>query len=101
MNQDCEAAFAADPKSYLESDGYLQPRQLPAGEWAGVMRFAFTWGLCLGLDAHGYRTRFCYALKHEALNALAVWDGKGHPLGRWIKEMPSGALNPLAAEAAE
>lgn len=45
-----QTAFDANPKNYLESDGYLGVRQLPTGEWAGVMRFALTWGVCLGCN---------------------------------------------------
>ena len=61
-------------------------RELPTGEWAGVRRMMFTNALLVGLDAFGYRTRFCYPLGMPALDALATWDGRGDPPGPWIKE---------------
>lgn len=61
-------------------------RQLPTGEWAGVQRMLFTNALLVGLDAWGYRTRFCYPLGMPAIEALATWDGRGDPPGPWIKE---------------
>ena len=69
------------------AEGYIHPRFLPAtGEVAGVFRFIFTAGLCVGIDAIGYRTRFCYASEAAALAALLIWDGAGDPPGPWIKE---------------
>jgi hypothetical protein len=70
----------------LKELGYLFVRQLPTGEWAGLMRMMFTVGLFVGLDETGYRTRFCYERADQAWIALVTWDGTGDPCGPWIKE---------------
>lgn len=89
----------------FHSFGYLFPRQLPTGEWAGLRRMYATAGLFVGLDDVGYRCRFCYATLGEALLALADWDGAGDdPPGRWIKQKGRGTggavdrLNPRLAD---
>lgn len=74
----------------MKAEGYLWPRKLSTGEWAGVQRFMFTHGLCVGLDETGYRTRYCYEDWGEALIALATWDGRGDPPGDWIKQKGGG-----------
>jgi hypothetical protein len=66
--------------------GYFPSRLLPTGEVAGIRSFIFTWGLVVGLDLSGYRTRFCYGSFYEAVSALMFWDGTGDPPGNWIKE---------------
>ena len=70
----------------LTGYGYEQVRMLPTGEAAGLSRFLFTTGLCVGLTEIGYRTRFCYPDRASAEAALAEWDGNGDPPGPWIKE---------------
>lgn len=75
--------------------GYSFPRKLPSGEWAGIQRNLFTYGLVVGLDKTGYRTRFCYSLKTDAVESLEKWDGEGFPPGYWIKQKPEDVLNPL------
>ena len=70
----------------LERDGYLHVRKLRTGEMIGLQRLIFTVGLCVGLDRHGYRTRFCYPTMRDALFASLTWDGEGDPPGPWIKE---------------
>jgi hypothetical protein len=64
--------------------GYI-PRLLPTGEWAGLRRYFYTVGLCVGLDETGYRHRYCYKDAGEAFIALMRWDGQGDPCGPWIK----------------
>jgi hypothetical protein len=66
--------------------GYLIPKLLPTGEWACLSPFLFTWGLMVGVDESGYRTRFCYENLLEAAKAICTWDGVGDPPGNWIKE---------------
>lgn len=70
--------------------GYLRTRAI-GGTLCGVQRFAFTWGLAVGLDAEGYSHRYCYADLRDALEALDTWDGQGHPPGPWIKLKGLGA----------
>lgn len=73
-------------KAFLEGNGYFNVRQLSTGEWAGIQQFMFTFGLMVGLDRYGYRTRYCYGNLVEAVAALDAWDGKGSPPGNWIVE---------------
>lgn len=70
---------------------------LESGEYAYVQRMLFTYGLLVGCDESGYRTRFCYEDAREAVHALLTWDGRGDPPGRWIKEKKRGGdrENPL------
>lgn len=70
----------------LELEGYECIRELESGELAGLYRFLYTTGLCVGLDELGYRTRFCYTDYKSARLALECWDGRGSPPGPWIKE---------------
>ena len=66
--------------------GYRWAKRLESGETAAVARMLATWGLFVGLDAWGYRTRFCYPDENTVCNALGTWDGRGDPPGPWIKE---------------
>lgn len=79
------AEFSPSPESFAAL-GVMHARELPSGEWAGVARFMYTHGLLVGVDATGYRTRFCYPTFAAAFNALLTWDGRGDPPGPWIKE---------------
>lgn len=83
----------------LAGEGYTDIRKLPTGEWAAVKRFLFTFGLCVGLDRSGYRTRFCYGTEIEAAAALHKWDGEGFPPGWWIKMKPEDISNPMRQES--
>lgn len=73
------------PKEASEM-GYAPNRLLPSGELAGVLRMIATYGLFVGLDSSGYRTRFCYPTFTSACLALSCWNGVGNPPGPWIKE---------------
>lgn len=69
-----------------EKRGYIQPRILKTGECAGIIRFVYTWGICVGISNFGYKTRFCFDEKEEALKALSEWTGFKDPPGNWIKQ---------------
>lgn len=75
---------------------YTDLRRLPTGELAGLQRFLFTTGLVVGLDAVGYRVRYCYGTAAEARAALRGWDGAGDPSGGWMKAKGAGVdrVNP-------
>ena len=79
---------------------YWPCRQLPNGEWAGVRDMMYTAGLIVGITATGYRTRFCYETRGEAVLALAQWSGGGDPPGRWIKQKPEERHGPWYEEDA-
>ncbi len=74
-------------KSYegLLENGYSNIREIEGRGTCGVMRFLFTVGLCYGLDEWGYKGRYCFPSKSEAIEALNSWDGNGDPSGDWIK----------------
>ncbi len=78
---------------FLVEEGYIMPRKLPTGEWVAVCQFILTWGLLVGVDRVGYRTRFCYERQKDAMLAALRWDGTGDPPGPWIKE--KGAIDRL------
>lgn len=82
-----ETLTAQEMHELAAASGYFGYMKAPAtGEWMTVCRFIFTWGLLVGVDRVGYRTRFCYHHGADALVALATWDGSGDPPGDWIKE---------------
>lgn len=58
------------------------------------MQMMFTGALMVGIDAAGYKRRFCYRTAHEAAEAMLKWDGVGDPPGMWIKEKPSDRNGP-------
>lgn len=83
--------------SYL--DEYTDVRTLPTGEVAGIAQFLFTFGLVVGLDPVGYRTRFCFPTYAEAQKSLKEWNGEGFPPGYWIKKKGDGDVtNPLIGD---
>jgi len=79
----------------LKAEGYRELCERD-GKWCGIHRFNFTTGLVVGLDPAGYERRYCYEHEADAFQALAVWDGRGHPGGPWIKCKGAGIelLNP-------
>ena len=83
MNVD-EALDLAALFSQLQEEGYTN-LELKEDRVCGLLRFAFTYGLMVGLDRDGYERRYCYEHEDDALAALKDWDGKGHPKGPWIK----------------
>ena len=78
------------------NEGYWPMRSFGDGLVIGVRDFAFTTGLCVGLDLSGYRRRYCYARRWDAEAALADWDGHGDPPGPRIKVKPTDRLGPGA-----
>lgn len=72
-------------KEFFFEMGYTGVRQLPDGRWVGVIRMAYTVGLCVGLNDAGYEYRYCYQRYADAVCAAEQWDGQGDPPGPWIK----------------
>lgn len=90
-------ADSADRVAQFNALGWHHVRKLPTGEWAGIQQMMFTTALAVGLEDHGYRTRFCYDGIHQfmdAITALGAWDGQGFPPGYWIKQKPQDVTNP-------
>lgn len=84
--------------AFLMANGYNNIRLLPTGELAATGRQMYTCGLFLGLNAIGYRTRFCYDTEQEAAAALLHWSGEGFPPGYWIKQKPEEVIGPGGQE---
>lgn len=77
--------------------GFYFPRKYPQHGLCAVQRYVFTVGLVLDVQPDGcYGTRYCYEHAHDAIAALALWDGTGDPSGPWIKQKGIGVdrLNP-------
>lgn len=82
----------------LHAHGYHAIKLLPSGQLAAILPMAFTFALCVGLDKHGYRTRYCYEKAEDALAAIVSWSGSGDPPGPWIKQKPEERLGPGATQ---
>ena len=55
---------------------------------AGLMRYAFTTGLVIGIDSSGYYGRWCFHTKKEAQEVLDSMDTIPEDLmiaGNWVK----------------
>ncbi|MDM0030384.1 hypothetical protein [Variovorax saccharolyticus] len=80
---------------WLRAQGYSD-LCVRAKAWCAIKNFNFTTAIVVGLDPAGYERRYCFEHGHEARAALAAWDGRGHPGGRWIKCKGAGIdlLNP-------
>jgi hypothetical protein len=74
----------------LEKEGYTKIRHIDGVGLCGLKSFAFTIGLCYGLEQWGYLGRYCYPKEfwQDAVTGLEVWNGKVgkvDPVGRWVK----------------
>jgi hypothetical protein len=79
---------------FLSDNGYGMIMVLPAGRWAGIFQFAFTWAIIVGRvgDKVGYDDRWCYSSANKAAEALLNWhtDGfRGEPKG-WHRHPATG-----------
>ena len=88
----------ADLVAKLNAEGYTRCTLLLTGELAGIMPMLYTTGLFVGITEAGWRTRFCYEHRKDAIAALDAWNGLGDPPGPWIKEKPSDRLGPGAVK---
>lgn len=68
----------------LKAQGYERIKPLPSG-LCGLMRFITTHAIVVGLTDRGYRGRYCYEHKQQAVDAIMEWNGEGDPPGPWIK----------------
>jgi hypothetical protein len=80
---------------------YSHARLLPTGEWGIVAQHLYTYSIAI-VDKQSMLRRWCFELKHHAVDALSNWDGRGDPPGPWIKAKPSERMNQkwLTSEAA-
>lgn len=73
-----ELAARFEPEGYTNLD-------VVNDEIVGLRRFIFTSAIVVGIDAVGYRTRYCYGTMFEAKRALQDWKASGD-------EEPSGYI---------
>jgi hypothetical protein len=80
----------------ISENGYLAVREVDGEGWCGLLQFAFTWAIVVGITPECYGRRYCYEHESDASRALASWSGHDHPLGPWIKCKGVGVdiLNP-------
>lgn len=76
-----------DFKKYLEENGYFNVRKFPDG-WAGIAKFAFTWGICTELDMTGYGRRYCYTSEAEAVKELDKMKSLDDIPEGWERRLP-------------
>lgn len=89
-------------KEFFQKNGYLDARQLLSGEWLLLGQSLFTWDLHRGADATGWKEKWMYEHKMEALKYFVSWDGEGvDPPGLWTKHKPSDRWHPSRAEGNE
>ena len=74
-----------DLKTYLETEGYYEIREISGIGLCGLRKFIFTTGLVIGIGEIQYYGRYCYSNESDALEALNKWDGKEDASGPWIK----------------
>ncbi len=77
-------------RKHLEHEGYMFLTEIPGRGLCGLYRFLFTTGLVIGIDQIGYKGRYCYSERSDALYALSHWDGTDDPPGPWIKYKGEG-----------
>lgn len=85
---------------YLKGQGYYSLKEIPGRGVCGLMKFAFTTGLVIGMDENLYYGRYCYANEDDAIKAISEWNGEGDPGGPWIKYkgIPEERVNPIMEE---
>ncbi len=61
----------SDIKAWIEANHYIMPRILDDGSWVAISKLAYTWAVCVDMDAvTAYRYRWCFADFSEALYFL-------------------------------
>ena len=61
-----------DVYKFLEGEGYQHLFETKHYGIIGVNRFAFTWGLMIGLDHDGYNRRYCYPSLDECMFGYGI-----------------------------
>lgn len=75
---------------FLSAEGYSNIRDIPGHGICGVLRYGVSTGLCCGLTWSSVSYRYCYQHSFDAILAIGLWDGEGHPSGPWIKRKGLG-----------
>lgn len=63
--------------------------------WCALERFAYTFAILAGCDRGGYRDRWCYESRAQALRAFQSWSGaKGTEPDGWHRHPDTGRRRP-------
>lgn len=76
--------------------GYVAARELPDGEWMGVLEMTYGKGrLCLGLTPGGHEQSYCYESLLGAIVAMHSWNPETEPEpDGWFRDPLSGRRRP-------
>jgi hypothetical protein len=80
-------------KEDAAEDGYTDFTVQPNGQIVVINRLLYTHAILAGLDAHGYKDRWCYDSYEIAKNALSEWNGEGEPK-HWHRHPGTGRRRP-------
>jgi hypothetical protein len=75
-------------KLWLERQGYTHVRELPDGSFAGLARLMYTTGLCVGLSADSWTSRYCFENEDEAISELEKLQGRDDVPTGWVAKRP-------------
>jgi len=88
--------MVADPVfvDFLKSNDYFQVRQLPDGSYAALYKLMFTTAICSGLDAYGWKYRWCFedpSIAEQELLKMNLVDDvpTGYIAHRWSNLPPA------------
>lgn len=76
-------------KDELEPQGYFNLHQTKNYGVIGLMRFAFTFGVIVGLDSEGYIRRYCYPSLENALFGYGLLKAQDT-----LEQVPIDPLDP-------
>lgn len=66
----------------IQRTGYVEVRQLPTGEWAGIKNLLYHVAICVGMKpGNAHTAMFCFDTWSEATCSLDRWSGEGFPPG--------------------
>lgn len=94
-----ELNMSKELKEFLEDQSYFNIKEIPNKGICALYRFAFTTGLVYDINEIGYKGRYCYSNKSDAVKAIEEWNGESDPQDEnWIKHKgESGEYkNPLS-----
>lgn len=80
-------------RKILEEEGY-RDLKLIHGMVCGLQYFAFTVGMCIGLDDSGYEFRYCFRHLIDAQTALETFDFSDDPEGFIVRKGLGGDFHP-------
>jgi len=75
----------------VEECGCRDPKPIGGGQYACILRKAFTHAIITGRigDEFGFNRNYCFETYQQAKAALDAWDGQGEPVG-WFRDPTTG-----------